>query len=444
MMKFASFRLIAVMLFGVVSGCVLAQTPAEDPSSSHEKQTTESTYVTAADPIQALSGQGEPQMQYAPALDGTGLIPLSKATTMRPLVSGIFSGGWDSNPSDSEKAISSGVYTVSPYLGLQANTTSTQFLIQYQPTFTGYSSSLYDHQMLNTASGTFLGVVNDRWKWDAKVLGSYGEDSVRLSAPQQNVVVGEVPGTGASGAAYLPNAGIVTYVYGGGGVHYRKSERDSIEFLATNAYSHYTGFTGNNLVATTSLGYLHEVSPTLSVRGYGQSYFYYGAINCQSFGGGVGFKWHVRDRTYFSLSGGPQLNTSGCDQQQGFAYNAAFSTRLNASSQLYFLAAREPESTYLGPGLWLMSSSGGYQKQVMNKRATLTADAGYATSSTLTVTSSYRAVYFDANFVHPIGHGMSASYSFRQYWGESATTKIDRYVSLFSVTWTPGAGHYFQ
>jgi hypothetical protein len=444
MMNLANFRLTAVLMFAAASGCALAQAPADEPDASREKPQTDSTYVTAADPIQALSGQGEAPDQYAPALDGTGLITMSKTTTWRPLISGIFSGGWDSNPSDSAKGVSSGVYTVSPYLGFQANTASTQYLIQYQPTFTGYTSSLYDHQVLNNGSAILLGTLSDRWKWDAKVLGTYGEDSVRLSAPQQNVAVGEVPGTGASNAAYLPGAGIVTYVYAGGNLHYRKSERDSIEFAATNAYSKYTGITGNNLIATTSLGYGHEVSPNLSVRGYGQSYFYYGTIHCQSFGGGVGVKWHVRDRTFFSVSGGPQLNTSGCEQQQGFAYNVAFSTRLTANSQLYFLAAREPESSYLGPGLWLVTTSGGYQRQMMNKRATLTADAGYATSSTLTVTDSYHAVYFDVAFVHPIAHGMSASYSYRQYWGESSATTINRYVSLFSFIWTPGAGRIFQ
>jgi hypothetical protein len=444
MMNIRIFRLIAVLSFGFASGCALAQMPGDDPDAAREKPQVDPTYVTAADPIQALSGQGEPQVQYAPALDGTGLIPLSKATTKRPLISGIFSGGWDSNPGDSEKAVSSGVYIFSPYLGFQVNSTSTQFLFQYQPTITGYTSSLYKNQMLNTASATILGVVNDRWKWDAKVMGSYGEDSVRMTAPQQVVVVGQVPGTGPAAAAYLPNAGIVTYVYGSGEVHYRKSERDSIEFGVTNAYSHYTGFTGNNSIATTSLGYVRDMSPNLGVRAYGQSYYYYGAINCQSFGGGVGVKWHVRDRAYLSLSGGPQLNTAACNQQQGFAYNAAFSTRLSESSQIYFLAARETQSTYLGPGLWLMSTSGGYQKQVMNKRGILSLDAGYANSSTLTVTNSYSAVYYDVGFVQQMGRGLSASYSFRGYSGDTGTSKINRNVSLFSIVWTPGAGHYFQ
>src|SRR5450631_3201127 len=236
MINFGSFRPIAVLSLGVASGCALAQMPSDDPDAVRDKPPADPTYVTAADPIQALSGQGEPQVQYAPALDGTGLIPLSKTTARRPLISGIFSGGWDSNPNDLAKPVSSGVYIFSPYLGLQANSSSSQFLLQYQPTITGYSSSIFKNQILNTASATMSGVVNDRWKWDAKIMGSYGEDSVRLTAPQQTVVVGQVPGTGTAAAAYLPNAGIVTYVYGSAGVHYRKSERDSIEFGVTNAF----------------------------------------------------------------------------------------------------------------------------------------------------------------------------------------------------------------
>src|SRR4051812_25955168 len=117
MMNFASFRMIALLSFAAATNCGLAQTPAEQSDASREKPPTDGSYVSAADPIQALSGKGEAPEQYAPALDGTGLITLSKGTTRRPLVSGTFSGGWDSNPGESAKAISSGVYTVSPYLG---------------------------------------------------------------------------------------------------------------------------------------------------------------------------------------------------------------------------------------------------------------------------------------------------------------------------------------
>jgi hypothetical protein len=256
--------------------------------------------------------------------------------------------------------------------------------------------------------------------------------------------VGEVPGNNSSSASYLPNAGTVTYANGNLDIHYRKSERDSLEFDLANSFSHFTGVSENNGIATTGrFGYRRELSSRLGVIAYGQSSYINGFINCASFGGGIGLTWQAGERTSLSLSGGPQFDTSACGNQLAFSYNAAFSTRLSYKSQIYLLASRQPTASYLGPQLWQLSVSGGYQRQIMSI-GTVSLDLGYAGSDTLATVSSYHGTYFDCIYGYPIGHGFSATYTYRGYVGDWNGTKFTRDLALFSLTWTPGAGRVFQ
>jgi hypothetical protein len=351
-------------------------------------------------------------------------------------------GGWDSNTDNLGNGIGSGLFTVSPYLGIQAITPKTQYLLQYQSTHTGFSSS-YAGQNMNVASASILSSVNSRWSWDLKAVGSYGQDSIRFLGSQQTVAVGEVPGTGANSASYLANAGTVTYVEGAVGVKYRKSQIETIELRIANDFSHYTGLKESNSTATTNLIYDRDLSPTLGMIAYGQNAYYYGSLHCESYGGGFGLHWRPSERTLLSVSGGPQINVSECGSQQGFAYSVSFSTRLSGKSQIYVLSDRQPTTSYLGPGLWQESSSAGYQRQVLSN-GTISFDIGYVASDTLAEVSSYHGTYFDCNYGHRLGHGLRASYSYRGYVGDSGGTHYSRNVALFSIVWTPGAGHVFQ
>jgi hypothetical protein len=285
--------------------------------------------------------------------------------------------------------------------------------------------------------------VNERWSWDFQASGSYGQDSIRFLGSPQTVAVGEVPGTGPNSASYLADAGTVTYAEGGVGAKYRKSERDSLEIRFVNAYTHYTGLDESNSFATLNLAYDRDLSPRLGLLAYGQNTYYYGALHCKSYGGGVGLNWKPSENTLLSLSGGPQIDTSECGSQQGFAYSFSFSTRLSGKSQIYLLSDRQPTTSYLGPGLWQESSSGGYQRQVMS-RGTVSFDVGYVASDTLTAVDSYHGTYFDCIYVYHLDHGLRASYSYRGYVGDSGGTHFSRNVALFSISWTPGAGHIFQ
>jgi hypothetical protein len=443
MNRLGCIRLIVSLSIGLFASSLCGQSTSENQAKASAESSSEPQVVGDADSSQASSGGGEQQMHYAPALDGSGLISMNNAVTNRLLVGAVASGGWDSNPDNLENGESSGTYTLSPYFGVQVNRNTTQLLLQYQPTITGYSSSSYARQTMHAASVAISGDESERWKWDLKAAGSYGQDSTRLVAPQQSVVVGQVAATDPNSASYLPSDGTVAYATGSAGIHYRRSERDSIEVDVANTFSQYSGLSEKSNIATANLGYDRALSPDAEVHVYGQSYRYYGSIHCTSFGGGMGVKWHTRDRVFLALSGGPQLNTSACGKQQGFAYSAAFSIRLSGKSQLYLLTAREPTVSYLGPGLWQTSVSGGYQRQVTDV-GTIRFDAGYALSNTLTTVTSYHGTYFDCVYSYRLGHGLSASYSYRGYLGQSGKTNFSRNVALFSVAWTPSAGRLFQ
>jgi hypothetical protein len=448
MYKRGLIQFIAVLSTWLLVGSARAQTSTENEVTSSQQADGAQPVVSSGDSIQATTGSNQQQTQYAPALDGSGLISMDSNWKTHILLGATVGGGWDSSPDNQGVGAASGVYTLSPYFGIKANTPKTQFLLQYQPTITRYSASSYPGQTMHVVSAVAVGNVNERWRWDFEVKSSHGQDSIRLLAPQQTVAVGEVPGTGPNSASYLPNAGIVTYIDGGAKVSYSKSERDSFEFGVGNSFSNSSSLNGNNSIATVSVVYSRGLSPTLGAIAYVQPAYYYGSIHCVSVGGGVGLRWRLRDQTILSLSGGPQLDAPECGSQQGFSFNAAFSTRLSGKSQVYLLGARQPTTSYLGPGLWQTSVSGGYQRQLATK-SVVSFDLGYVGSDALTTVSSYRGMYVDGIYGYKIGYGLSASLSYRGYVGDWGGTHSSRNTALFSLVWTPVAlipiaGHIFQ
>ena len=56
-----------------------------------------------------------------------------------------------------------------------------------------------------------------------------------------------------------------------------------------------------------------------------------------------GMEWKPNEHAYLHLSGGPQVDTSGCGKQQGYAYTADFSTRISQTvSGLFHLRHVRP------------------------------------------------------------------------------------------------------
>ena len=396
-----------------------------------------------ADNMQAPPESEEAPTVYVPALDGSGLIDLSSPVRTHLLVGGTYSGGWDSNPDDLANGAASGAYVFSPYLGLQINSSNAHYLLQYQPTIRQYTSNHYAGGMMNLASLKVVGNLSDRWHWDLKASGSHGQDSIRLLAPVQTEAIGNVPGTGSGSASYFPDAGTVTYISGEVGAHYDRSDRDIIEVQVANSYNRYSGLEETSSIASIVLSYQRAISSSTSVNAYEQTSYYYGSINCGSVGFGIGANWKVRENMTLSLSGGPQLDSASCGKQQGFAYSVAFSTRISAKSQIYATSARQPTTTYLGPGLWQESASAGYQRELTPSR-TFGVDVGYVSSDALSATDSYHGTYFDGTYSHHLGHAFTAAISYRNYAGNWGQTNFSRQVALFSLAWTPGAGHLFQ
>jgi hypothetical protein len=433
-------RLVVILSIGLFAGTVLPQIPTDDSKNTNIASSSDSL-VTGTDDTTSGTGE-EQQTQYAAALDGTGLISLSNRVPSHFLLGATVAGGWDSNPDNLDKGVASGIYTLNPYVGVQISTPKTQYLFQYQSTNTGFTSN-YARQSMNVASARVLGNLNDRWSFDLKAMGSYGQDAVRFLGSQQTVAIGGVAGTGPGSASYLPNAGTVTYADESIGAAYRKSERDTIELSVSNSFNRYSGLGESNSVAALNLAYARDLSPTLAALAYGQSSSYYGSLHCESYGGGVGLKWQAGEKTAISLSGGPQLNTSECGTQQGFAYSASLSTQLTGKSQLYLLSARQPTASYLGPGLWQESASGGYQRQV-TAIGTIGFDIGYVASKTLTTVNSYNGTYVDFIYGYHLGHGLRASYSYRGYVGDSGGTRFSRNAAMFSMVWTSETNHNVQ
>jgi hypothetical protein len=441
-------RLASMLAFVFTAKCALAQatgdaapaTPAAPATQSSAAQsgTVEDTGFQPPEP--PVTGT-EPettgtQPEYVPALDGSGLIALDSVRHFHLLAGGTFSGGWDSNPSNAAGGASSAVYSISPYLGVQASSSRMQYIVQYQPTITHYSS--FAGETMQVASGRVLGSISPRWSWTAGVKGSHGEDSVRLLSPVESVAVGSVPASGPNSASYLPNAGTVTTLDGGGSLHYDRSPRDSVDLYTGNSYNSIASLKETSGVATENFSYTHAVSQELNVIGYAQSSQYYLGLRCNTFGGGVGIRWQPRQNTQVAVKGGPQIDTPDCKAQQGFSYSASFSTRVTGRAQLYLLSERQPVTGYLGPGLWQDSVSGGYSRLV-GVQDTLGFDLGYVTSSTLKNISSYHGTYFESSYSHFLRRGLAAVFSYRGYTGSSSGANFSRNVLLVSLSWTPNA-----
>lgn len=438
MSKLRSLRLMAWISPGLLAGVALAQMPAE---SAPESTATAATGTSSIPTENAMPSTDDHSIaRFASALDGTGLISLGDGAPNHLLLGTTLSGGWDSNPASLSNGASTGFYTVSPYVAFKADTPTSQYLLQYQLTASGYDSR-YDANRLHTGSVRVVRNPSARLSLDFEAMGSYGQNAVRFLAPQQSVPVGEVPGTGPASGSYISNTGNVTYVSSSLTSSYGLSARNSMGLQLSNSYSDYSNYQGSNSVATANLAFARELSPILGLSTYAQTSHYYGALSCESYGGGLGLHWKPNERTSLALSGGPQISTAACGRQQSFAYNVSIGTRFGRS-QVYLLSARQPATSFLGPGLWQQSVSAGYQRQVNNVGA-VRLDVGYLRNDSRALLNSYKATYFDAIYTYALGHGLVASYTYRGYLGGEGGSETARHLAMFSLDWTPGRGLSF-
>ncbi|MEO8737588.1 MAG: hypothetical protein ABI380_13745 [Edaphobacter sp.] len=433
MNKLRCFRLL-LLSHGILAGSLLAQTTSDNAWNSTALPSSGSSVVPTED-MRSNTGEDQ-QLRLAAALDGTGLISLASNAPSYLLFGATVSGGWDSNPNILRDGVASRFYTVSPYFAIQSNRPKSQYLLQYQITATGHNSN-YATQTLNVASLRIIENPTERWNLDFEAKGSYGQDAIRFLGAQQTVAVGQVPGTGPDSASYLTNGGNVTYVSAGFGSTFRMSARNSLQLKVANDVSRYTGYLGSNSIATAHISFDRDLSLTRKASVYVQNSHYYGSLHCESYGGGFEFRWTPRENTSIALGGGPQFDTPECGIQQGFAYSLSMSKSLSGKSQMYLLAARQPATSFLGPGLWQESVSAGYQRQVTHAGA-VGFDVGYVRSDAVKTVDSYKAGYFDCVYTYAMSNRLRSSYTYRGYIGGSGGSYIDRNLVMFSLDWTPG------
>jgi hypothetical protein len=439
-------RIMAAICLAAIASSVAATRPAcaqTQGATQNASGAQVGNAAPSADSQTPSDAASDDKAQYTPALNGTGLISLSDMVAKRLVLGADVVGGWDSNPLNVAKGVASGVYIISPYLGVEARNAKIQFLLQYQPTITQYSSNAGDSQTMHVATANLVGALSERWKWSIDASGSHGQDSIRLLTSQQTTAIGGVPGVGPGTPAYLSNAGMVTFLNGDGTLQYRSSIRSSFEVGFSNTISRYSGGVDSNSIAMSTVAYDRDLSPTMGMRAYEQTYYYYGLLNCTSSGGGLGINWSLRDGGLLSLRAGPQITSSTCGKQQFYSYSASFSKRLSQKQQVYFLSSRDPAISYLGPGLWVVGESAGYQRQVGMKGA-FNIDVGHASSEADDVKSSYSGTFVDCGYKHALGRGFNLSYTYRHYSGDTGGVGFTRNVALVSLGWAPALGRLFQ
>jgi hypothetical protein len=434
----------AIIAFpGAYHGCAQISEDGLTPSSeqklppsgaSNADAGTDPSNTASKDRALDQSSEQISQPQYAPSLDGSGVISMTSGRRFHALMGGAVSGGYDSNPDNLGTSKGSAVYSYSPYLGVQTNTSRIEYLFQYHPTFTRYNN--YANQSMHVGSVAITERLTQRLDWALRLTGSHGDDSVRLLSPGQPVIIGGVPTTGSSAGSYLANAGLVTNFDGAFDLHYGVSPRDSISFRGGNSYLAYPALHDTGKVATSEFVYERSLRPHLGFDGYGQTAKYYGDLKCATFGGGVGIRWQPRVDTLISLRGGPQFDTPGCKSQQGFAYSASFTTKVVARAQFFLTANRVAVAGFLGAGLWQDDITGGYERQ-LDAHSVISFNAGYVHSSTLLNISSYGGTFFDSSYLRTLRKGLSLACSYRSFNGSSGGTPVNRNMVFVSLTLTP-------
>lgn len=404
---------------------------AEDSSSPapQQNQTNDSKAQTWNQP-------NTKSTQYEGSLDGSGLIPLDHSVSSRFLLGGTYSAGYDTRPGEVPGAPGSGVTVLNPYLGVQVNRESTQYIFQYAPTLTYHQNNRYQGGSLHLATAKMTGELGERWAWEAHGFGLHGLDSVRLLAAEPTVPVGDVPGIGSGAASYQRNAGTTTYVDVGGRLSYKLTPRDAVTASAANAYGQSSSSVGDSIVASFRGAYSHDVSESFHWVTYGEMGRYYGALHCYIYGGGVGLTWQPGPHSFLQISGGPAVDSPACGRQQNLAYRVGYSARITERSQVYLMSSRETAGIYVGPGLWEQTLTAGYQRN-LTPSDSLNLGLGYVKETLYSNVHGYSGRYASLTYSHKLPMSLRAAFSYRYFDGGWSGVTFNRNIALVSLTWTP-------
>jgi hypothetical protein len=439
-----------LMLLSLSVSTAFGQTTAPSSGGASEPQAASGSGAdrpAQADPSEVSIHTGPPDAapSYAPALDGSGLILMDHSVRSRLLIGAEYSGGYDTHPEEISSAPGSAISVISPFVGLQVNRESVQYVFQYLPTFTRYTDDRYQGGSIHTGAVDVSGEAGERWTWDLHGIGMHGQDSVRLLAPQPTIAVGDVPGTSAGAASFRGDVGTVTYVDFGAKTSYRLSEHDDVSAVLTNSYgsSESSSVPGDNIVGALRGVYSHDMTARLRWMSYAQAARYYGELHCWSYGAGLGFFWRPGERSFLDVSAGPQFDSSTCGRQQNVSYRVAYSARLTERSQAYLTSQRQMAGVYVGPGLWEQNVTAGYQYLVTSKD-TLGVNFGYVDETIYKEASAYKGTYVGAAYTHKLPRSLTAGFSYRYFNGGLSGSTVNRNAVLFSLTWLPTGAKIFQ
>jgi len=422
----------------IVLLATLAEAPLSAQSAGSPQAPESADENPLADAADAIADSSTAK-QYAPALDGSGLISLNQQPRFQVFYGGSLASGWDSNLTGEPDGPSGGIFTLSPYVGIRGTTSKTNYLIQYQPTIARNTSNAISNDTFQRATVLLSGFINPRWHWNFNAEAAHGQDSLRLITPTATVAIGETLGIAPSASQYSARADTSTLIAGTLGFTYLKSEIESVNIMVNNSYSRVTSVGGNTAVTQASIGYNHGLSPKISLTATGQYSISFGSIECSSFDGAFGAVWQVSKSTRFEVNGGPAFSSKGCNTGENFIVHGAFDTRLSAQSRLYLVASRQFGVSYLGQGVWQENASAGYQRS-LSRSSSIDLNLGYSNSANIS-SGSYHGIFAEGSYSWMIERNVSTMLSYRYYRGNTGPGAFDGHAIIFSLVWTPNLGH---
>lgn len=410
------------------SGTVLPEQATQD-TAPKQLRTSNGDVLNGAQGITLLP-------TVSPSLNGNGLISLEGAGQPKVALGYTLNGGWDSRPEETESAPSSGLFFANFYLAADGRVGATQYLFQYAPTLTKYTSDRYPGGVFHVASAKLFGALSERWFWSSEAGLTYGKDTLRLLAPSNTSAIGDVTAVNPNASTFRPLAGSGLFTALTAQLTYRTSETGTVQFQASDLHSHLSGLNDDDF-GTARFIYTRRLSSRLGLGSYAQVLIDSASPDCVNFGAGISANIKTSEFTEFSVSGGPQLQSGGCSGRGAFG-NISFSSKLSISTQIYGVLSRQFTSSYLGPASWQDNVSAGLERNIADLGFFGT-DVNYTHNEKTSLLPDYHGIFVSATYGRRAAHGMSPSISYRHLLNSVSGVGWNRDVALFSLTWQSSA-----
>jgi len=410
------------------SATVLAEQATQD-TASKQLRTNTSDVLNGAQGINLLS-------TVSPSLNGNGIISLEGAGQSKVTLGYTLNGGWDSRPEETKGAPSSALFFANFYLAANGRVGATQYLLQYAPTFTKYTSGRYPGGVFHVASVKLFGALSERWFWSSEAGLTYGKDALRLLTPSNTSAVGDVTAVNPNASTFRLQAGSGLFIALTAHLTYRTSETGTVQFQASDLHSHLSGLNDDDF-GTVRFSYTRRLSPGLGLGSYAQVLIDSASPDCVNSGAGISVDIKTSEFTEFSVSGGPQLQSGGCSGRGAFG-NVFFSSKVSASTQIYGVLSRQFTSSYLGPASWQDKFGAGLERNIADFGFVGT-DVTYTHNEKTSLLPDYHGMFLSATYGRRAAHGLSPSFSYRHLLNSVAGVGWNRDVALFSLTWQSNA-----